>query len=121
MNAPFKASVFAALCAFGLGSLPTGCTQAPLGRSSSEYDYDTLITSAVTNQLAGGLGLRKESIKVESYRGSVTLSGFVNNEAERDRAAQVATSVPGVQSVKNDLTVIGSTAPAPAPAPISQP
>ena len=118
MKAPFKASLLAALCAIGLVSLPTACMQAPLGRSSSEYDFDTLMTTAVTNQLVGGLGLRKESLKVETYRGGVTLSGFVNNEAERERATQVASAVPGVQSVKNELTVLGSTAPAPAPAPV---
>jgi hyperosmotically inducible protein len=112
MKALFKASILAALCAVGLISLPTACTQAPLQRSSSEYDYDTLMTNAVSNQLAGGLGVRKESIKVETYRGSVTLSGFVNDEAERARATQIASSVPGVQAVKNELTLLGSTAPA---------
>lgn len=121
MNAPFKASLLAALCAIGLVSLPTACTQAPLQRSSREYDYDTLMTTQVTNQLAAGLGIRKESIQVETYRGSVTLAGFVNSEAERDRATQIASHVPGVESVKNELTVLGSTAPAPASAPVPQP
>jgi hyperosmotically inducible protein len=42
---------------------------------------------------------------VETYKGVVQLSGFVNNQQAVDKAVQIARSVKGVTSVKNDLIV----------------
>ena len=42
-------------------------------------------------------------INVETYEGVVQLSGFVDNAASRTKAAEIARSVQGVKTVKNDL------------------
>ena len=42
-------------------------------------------------------------INVETYRGVVQLSGFVDSSAEKSAATTVARSVSGVQEVRNDL------------------
>ncbi|MEE4380233.1 MAG: BON domain-containing protein, partial [Candidatus Competibacteraceae bacterium] len=42
---------------------------------------------------------------VETYKGIVQLSGFVNSRQAVDKASQIASSVKGVKSVKNDLIV----------------
>jgi len=42
---------------------------------------------------------------VETFKGTVQLSGFVNSAEIRSRAAVVASGVSGVQSVKNNLLV----------------
>jgi len=40
---------------------------------------------------------------VETFKGVVQLSGFVNSQSDIDRAVKIARSVKGVQSVKNDM------------------
>lgn len=50
-------------------------------------------------------GLAATSISVETYKGRVLLSGFLNSKAEADQAAKVAKSVSGVKSVQNTLQV----------------
>ncbi len=46
-----------------------------------------------------------DNVKYEVKRGVVTLTGEVNSENKRVRAAKVATGVPNVQQVVNDLQV----------------
>ena len=43
------------------------------------------------------------NIKVETYKGTVQLSGFAKSQAEINKAVQIARNVSGVQSVKNDI------------------
>ena len=45
------------------------------------------------------------AIRVESDQGVVKLSGFVDSEAQRQRATALAKSVPGVKSVTNTIEV----------------
>jgi osmotically-inducible protein OsmY len=42
-------------------------------------------------------------VQVETFKGTVQLSGFVGSERERQRAAELARSVEGVKEVRNDL------------------
>ena len=48
---------------------------------------------------------RSSQISVETYKGIVQLSGFVNSQQRIDKTSQIARSVKGVTSVKNDLIV----------------
>ena len=48
---------------------------------------------------------RSSQISVETYKGIVQLSGFVNSQQAIDKAGQIARSVKGVTSVKNNLIV----------------
>jgi osmotically-inducible protein OsmY len=45
----------------------------------------------------------ERKISVETYKGTVQLSGFVDSQAAIDKASEIARSVKGVTSVKNDL------------------
>jgi osmotically-inducible protein OsmY len=47
--------------------------------------------------------LKSGQINVETFRGTVQLSGFVSSRAEINKAVEVASGVPGVKSVKNDM------------------
>jgi len=47
--------------------------------------------------------LKSAEINVETFKGVVQLSGFVNSRADIDKAAAVARGVSGVKSVKNDM------------------
>ena len=39
----------------------------------------------------------------------VTLYGTVDNKKNRDKAGQVASGVPGVRSVKNELVIVAGS------------
>jgi osmotically-inducible protein OsmY len=49
--------------------------------------------------------LKTFQISVESFKGEVQLSGFVNSSEAVTRAGEVARGVKGVVSVKNNLIV----------------
>lgn len=52
-----------------------------------------------------GSGRAGEAINVETFRGTVRLSGFTDTEAEKQCAGQVASTVVGVRAVRNDIRV----------------
>ena len=47
--------------------------------------------------------LKSAEINVETFKGTVQLSGFVNSRADITKAVEVARGVGGVTSVKNDM------------------
>ena len=73
--------------------------------STGEYVDDSVITTKVKALLAQDDFLKSFQISVETYKGTVQLSGFVDSRQAVDKAGQIAQSVNGVQSIKNDLIV----------------
>lgn len=82
-----------------------GCASTSKQASTGEYVDDSVITTKVKSLLAEDDFLKSFQISVETYKGVVQLSGFVNTQAAVDKAGQIARSVKGVQSVQNDLIV----------------
>jgi osmotically-inducible protein OsmY len=82
-----------------------GCASTSKQSSTGEYVDDSVITTKVKSLLAGDDFFKSFQISVETYKGVVQLSGFVNTQDAVDKAGQIALSVKGVQSVKNDLIV----------------
>ena len=83
----------------------TGCASNCAHESSGEYVDDAAITSKIKTRLVGDEALKAFEIGVETYRGNVQLSGFVDNQDQITKAEEVAKEVPGVKSVKNSLVV----------------
>jgi osmotically-inducible protein OsmY len=81
------------------------CASTRTSESTGEYVDDSVITTKVKSQLAADDFLKSFQISVETYKGVVQLSGFVNSQQAVDEAEQIATSVNGVTSVKNNLIV----------------
>jgi hyperosmotically inducible protein len=81
------------------------CASTSKQSSTGEYVDDSVITTKVKSLLAEDDFLKSFRIGVETFKGVVQLSGFVNSQAAADKAGQIARSVTGVQSVKNDLIV----------------
>ena len=101
----FRTFVFALLSIFGV-SILASCASSPTSRATGQVIDDASITTRVKTALAKETGLRDAmDIDVTTYRGTVQLSGFVDSPELASRAAQVASSVPGVQSVRNDLQI----------------
>ncbi len=87
---------------FALVAFIASCATNP-PRNSSEIKADKAIELAVTQQLADDHNIFARHIKVDVYRGVVTLSGFVYEANEFYEAAQIAERVPGVISVSNQM------------------
>jgi osmotically-inducible protein OsmY len=81
------------------------CASTSKQSSTGEYVDDSVITTKVKSLLAEDDFLKSFQISVETYKGTVQLSGFVNSRQAVDKANQIAYSVKGVKSVKNDLIV----------------
>jgi len=83
----------------------TACASTSTKEGTGEYIDDTVITTKVKAAIIGESSLKVSEINVETFKGVVQLSGFVNSQADIDLAVKVARSVGGVKSVKNDMTV----------------
>ncbi len=82
-----------------------GCASTRTHESTGEYVDDSTITTKVKALLAEDDFLKSFQISVETYKGIVQLSGFVNSQNAVVKAGEVARSVKGVKSVKNNLIV----------------
>ena len=82
-----------------------GCASTSKQGSAGEYVDDSVITTKVKSLLAADDFLKSFEISVETYKGTVQLSGFVSSQQAVDKAVQITRSVKGVKSVKNDLIV----------------
>ncbi len=66
---------------------------------------DSVLTSKVKAALLGDEMVKSMDIKVETFKGEVMLSGFVNNKEQIERSVSVAQAVEGVQKVNNKLSL----------------
>jgi osmotically-inducible protein OsmY len=82
-----------------------GCATTSKQESTGQYVDDSVITTKIKSQLAADDFLKSFEISVETYKGIVQLSGFVDSQRAVDKAGQIARSVEGVKSVKNNLRV----------------
>jgi len=80
-----------------------GCASTPTKEGTGEYIDDTAITTKVKAAIFNEPTLKSAEINVETFKGVVQLSGFVNSRADIDKAVVVARGVSGVKSVKNDM------------------
>jgi hyperosmotically inducible periplasmic protein len=82
------------------------CAPTVERRGTGEVIDDAALTARVKTALAKAEGLKgAAAINVNSYRGEVQLSGFVESQDLIQRAGATARGVEGVQSVRNDLHV----------------
>ena len=81
------------------------CASTRTHESTGEYVDDSVITTKVKGLLAQDDFLKSFQISVETFKGTVQLSGFVNSQKAVDKAGDIARSVKGVESVKNNLIV----------------
>lgn len=75
--------------------------------SPGAYVDDTVITTKVKAAILAESTLKSAEINVETHKGIVQMSGFVNSRADINKAVAVARNVNGVTSVKNDMVVKG--------------
>ena len=83
----------------------TGCATDRYGRSTGEYIDDKTISSRVEDALSDNAVYKFHDVKVQAYRGTVQLAGFVMTNDQKQKAEEIAESVPGVEEVVNNITV----------------
>jgi osmotically-inducible protein OsmY len=83
----------------------SGCAVQRGQESVGAYVDDTGITTMVKSRFVENKQVDAIAISVETLKGTVMLSGFAKNTAERNAAEVIAKGVKGVTSVKNDIVV----------------
>ncbi|MGA2180668.1 MAG: BON domain-containing protein [Verrucomicrobiota bacterium] len=95
----------------GLGALPlllgvTGCTTGSrYEQSTGERIDDHGTSSRVRAALADDSQYKYDGVNVETFKGVVQLSGFVDTRDQKNRAGDLARKVKGVTDVENNITV----------------
>ena len=82
-----------------------GCASTPTREGTGEYVDDSAITTKVKAAIFNDASLKVFQINVETFKGAVQLSGFVDSAQSVRKAGEVARGVTGVRSVKNNLIV----------------
>ncbi|MDR4494185.1 MAG: BON domain-containing protein [Nitrospirales bacterium] len=91
--------MFSVICAFAFSA----CASDPHGRTIGNKIDDAVITSSVKSSLIADDLVNAFDIDVDTHRGTVMLSGFVETQNQINRAVEIAKEGEGVQKVINKL------------------
>lgn len=94
--------LFVATIAMVLAST-LGCASSTKHEGTGEFVDDTIVTTKVKAAIFNEPSLKSSEINVETFKGVVQLSGFVHDPKDKSKAMEIARSVKGVQSVKDDI------------------
>lgn len=108
MKTSLKLMAVLALGAGGILCLQSGCAGTATTQSTGEYVDDASITAKVKTAFVRDDVVKALQVDVDTFKGAVQLSGFVDTQAQKQRAEQIAAGVQGVQSVTNNLIVKGA-------------
>jgi len=97
--------IFAGLLLVGWIAGSSGCAGTSTRESTGEYIDNSVLTSKVKAAIFNDPMLKVLQINVETFKGVVQLSGFVDSPEAAARAVEVARSVDGVKAVKNKMSV----------------
>jgi osmotically-inducible protein OsmY len=81
------------------------CAPTPTREGTGEYIDDSMITGKVKAAFAADPTVKATQVQVETFKGTVQLSGFVDSRESAQRAVELARGVKGVKSVKNDTVI----------------
>ncbi len=98
-----KISRFAAFFAAIVLATAMGCASTSTKSGTGEYIDDSVITTKTKAAIFNEPTLKSAEINVETFKGVVQLSGFVNSQADINKAVAVTRGISGVTSVKNDM------------------
>jgi hyperosmotically inducible protein len=107
MKTSFKPIALAALftASFSFVTFTAGCASTATKESTGEYVDDSAVTIKVKAAFVKDPIVKAIEVTVETFKGVVQLSGFVNTAAEKTQAGRVAANVKGVTDVKNNIVV----------------
>ena len=88
-----------------VATFTSGCAGTATRESTGEYIDDATTTTKVKAAFVKDPVVSAMDVKVDTFKGTVQLSGFVDTSEQKTRAEQVAAGVSGVTAVKNNITV----------------
>jgi hypothetical protein len=91
----------AALLALAIGA--TGCHSSD--RTTGQAINDKMTAFNIDHALNKDAVLKYPDVHVTVFNGNAQLTGFVNTEEQRNRAAEIAAGVQGVSQVINEITI----------------
>lgn len=101
MKLAHRFSVLATVAALML----TACAPTETSRGTGQYIDDAAITTRVKAAFANDPVVKATEVQVETYKGRVQLSGFVDSREAAQQAVRLAREVPGVKDVKNSMVL----------------
>jgi osmotically-inducible protein OsmY len=105
-------TLVALLAIGGTATFTAGCAGTATRESTGEYIDDATITTKVKAAFVKDPVVKALQVGVDTFKGTVQLSGFVDTSEQKARAEQVARGITGVSNVKNNITVkAGATTP----------
>jgi len=96
--------VFMLCSLIAVGAL-TACASTPTRQSTGQLVDDTALVARVKTALGKDAISSLWTIEVETFKGAVQITGFVDSEENRDQAGSIVSSVSGVDLVVNSLIV----------------
>lgn len=103
LNTPLAVMVTVFVAGCSKPSEATG-TSTPSTTVGAEID-DSVVTTSVKSALLADPDVRSFDFKVETRKGEVQLSGFVDNQSQMDHAIEVARAVVGLRSIRNEMNI----------------
>jgi len=106
MKKQIRMIVVVACSVLGTGALlTTGCKSSgnEVHRTAGTYVDDAAITADIKSKMIGDSTVEAHEINVDTFQGNVQLNGFVDNQAQKQRAEQIARNTRGVVSVQDNL------------------
>ena len=105
MKGKFILFSLVAITAAGFGFV--GCASDDAGdsnkRTAGQYIDDKVVIQRVKSALGDNEVYKFPDVKVDTYQGTVQLTGFVDSQEQKQKAEEIARNVRGVASVKNDI------------------
>jgi len=82
-----------------------GCAGSATQESTGEYITDSWITTKVKATLAEDPNVKATEVNVETFKGTVQLSGFVSSQNAINHAVRLTRGIQGVTGVRNDMRI----------------
>lgn len=115
MKNSFAMRILASALVVALTSYVSACSKAadnsgdtPAGTTLGTEIDDGVLTTRVKSALLDDASVKSFDLKVETRKGEVMLSGFVDNWSQIERAISVTRSVSGVKSIDNKVSFKGT-------------
>ncbi|MCD6049593.1 MAG: transport-associated protein [Verrucomicrobia bacterium] len=89
----------------GIALLSAGCAGSRSERSTGESIDDRATVMRVKSALHDDAIYKYPDVDVSSFKGTVQLSGFVDNGEQKSRASEIAKNVEGVRELRNNISV----------------
>src|ERR1051326_2497369 len=100
-----RSSMLVALSALTGCAMWEGKKARETGRTVDQYANDKQISERVKDALATTPIYKYPDVHVDTFLGTVQLSGFVHNDDQKRKAVEIARNVPGVNRVIDNLAL----------------